>query len=425
MSDYFDRIEQQLVRRVEARAPRPRRVRPRLNLLAPASSVAVAIAVVLVFLGLHSTGSSGPGAGGGVELVYQAEPTPQVPHVTQAALARAIQVMHEQVAAAGDTGVSIRLSHDDIVVRAATTKDSARVQRTIGFTAQLYFYDWEANALLPDGSTVASKLLKQDPTALQISQGAGEPSEGSMTLYNAVKLASKQPQSVGSSESKPQYYLFGNGGTPVCAAAAKFYGVIEAASGEHCLLTGPASTRFDLQQGLPSRVTMSQGQLLVVKPGTVVLQAVPASLSNAPKPAAPSTQFYVLRDRAALDGNEITNPRPSTDSGGTPDVEFGFTPKGASAFTDLTAEIAHRGSEVSTAGSPLEQHFAVTLDGVLVTVPEIDYTAYPDGVPPGQGGEITSGLTVSSARKLATELRMGALPIGLRLISDTKLSPHG
>jgi SecD/SecF fusion protein len=418
VSDYFERIEQQLVRRVEAHAPRRRRLRPRLNLLAPAISVAVAVVVVLVFLGLHGTGSSTPGAGGGgVELVYQAEPTPQVPHVTLAALARTVQVMHQRAAALDAAGVSIHVSHDDIFVRIPATKDLTRVEQQIGTTAQLYFYDWEANALLPTGKPVASALPAQNPQAVTLSQGSGAAGEGSMPLYTAVKLAAKQPQSIGSSESKPQYYLFGKGGTPVCAAAAKFYGVIEAASGEHCLVAGPDDTLDDLTSGLPPGVTgVSQGQTLVVKPGTVVLQAVPANFASQPKPASPSTQFFVLRDDAALNGNEITNPTQSTDSGGNPDVDFGFTPKGASAFTRLTAAIAHRGSEVSGAGSSLQQHFAVALDGVLVTVPDIDYTAYPDGVPSSHGGEITAGLTVGSARELAAELRDGALPVGLRLI---------
>jgi preprotein translocase subunit SecD len=162
----------------------------------------------------------------------------------------------------------------------------------------------------------------------------------------------------------------------------------------------------------------------VVKPGTVVLQAVPASFSNPPKAAAPSTQFYVLLDKVALNGNEITHPRQSTDTGGSPDVSFGFSTGGAKAFTKLTATIAHRGSEVSVGSTRLQQHFAVTLDNVLITVPQIDYSAYPDGVPSGHGAEITAGLTVSSARDVAAELRAGALPLKLKLISD-RSQPSG
>jgi SecD/SecF fusion protein len=376
---------------------------------------AVAVFTQKTFLGLDLKG--------GTELIYQGEPTPATPTVTQAALQRAVNIMDERVNQLGVSQPNISTAQNDIDVQLPDVQDTARAEAEVGTTAQLYFYDWEANAVLPDGSTAASKLLAQEPAALTLSQGSGAPGAGSMPLYNAVKLAAKQPRAKASSQSQPQYYLFGKGGTPVCAAAAKFYGVIEAAANQHCLLSGPDDNADDLQTGLPPGVTsLSQGQTLVIKPGTVVLQAVPASFSNPPKPAAPNTQFYVLRDHAALNGNEITNPQQSTDTGGNPDVNFGFTGGGAKAFTAVTAAIAHRGSEVSGAGSKLQQHFAVALDNVLVTVPQIDFTTYPDGIPSDQGAEITGGFTISSAQDLANELRDGALPIGLKLIATQQIS---
>jgi SecD/SecF fusion protein len=130
----------------------------------------------------------------------------------------------------------------------------------------------------------------------------------------------------------------------------------------------------------------------------------------------------VLRDDVALSGNEITNPQQSTDAGGNPDVTFGFAGKGASAFTSVTATIARRGLEVSLGQNKLQQHFAVALDGVLITVPQIDYTQFPDGIPSSQGAEITGGFTVSSAQDLANLLRDGALPINLKLIATQQIS---
>src|SRR5947209_187186 len=98
----------------------------------------------------------------------------------------------------------------------------------VGTTAQLEFYDWEANALTPKGKTVASQLGVQDPTATQISQGLnpvapGEPGAGSMPLYNAVSLAAKQPYKASSDNARitPQYYMFGAPRSPAWAAAAK------------------------------------------------------------------------------------------------------------------------------------------------------------------------------------------------------------
>src|ERR1700722_18742963 len=370
---------------------------------------------------------------GGTELIYKATPTPQTPVVTPAALQRAVNIMDERVNQLGVAQANIStLGGDQIDVQLPNVHDTARAEQEVGTTAQMYFYDWEANALLPTGSstgkTVASQLLQQDQTALTISEGSGEPGAGSTTLYPAVQLAAKQPLGKGGSQINDQYYLFGKGGTPACAAAARFYGVIEAATGEHCLLSGPdsASSRqtalLNLKSGLPAGVSLSDGQMLVVKPGTVVLQAVPANPLSPPKAAAPNTQFYVLRDNVSLSGNEITNPQQSTDSGGNPDVTFGFAGHGANAFTSVTATIAHRGSEVSLGQNKLQQHFAVALDGVLITVPQIDYTQYPQGIPSSQGAEITGGFTVSSAQDLANLLRDGALPIGLDQIASQQIS---
>jgi SecD/SecF fusion protein len=376
---------------------------------------AVAVLTQKTFLGLDLKG--------GTELIYKGQPTSQTPKVTPAALQRAVNIMDERVNQLGVTQPNISTAQGNIDVQLPDVQDTARAEAEVGTTAQLYFYDWEANVLLPTGKPAASKLLVQDPTAVTISRGGGAPGAGSMTLYDAVKLAAKQPASKGSSQPQPQYYLFGKGGTPVCAAAAKFYGVIEAAANGHCLVSGPDDNQNDLKSGLPPGVTsLSQGQMLVIRPGTVVLQAVPANFSHPPKPAAPNTQFYVLHDDAALNGNEISNPQQSTDASGSPDVNFGFSGKGASAFTNVTAQIARRGSEVSVGSTQLQQHFAVALDNVLITVPQIDYTTYPAGIPSDQGAEITGGFTISSAQDLANELRDGALPIGLKLIATQQIS---
>jgi SecD/SecF fusion protein len=160
----------------------------------------------------------------------------------------------------------------------------------------------------------------------------------------------------------------------------------------------------------------------VVPQGTVVLQAVPASFTHAPKFADPATQFYVLKDNVALFGSDITNPQQGTDTGGSPDVQFGFSSKGQRAFQGVTAAIAKRGSIDSPPGSQLNQHFAVALDNQLVTVPQIDFKTYPFGIPASQGADITGGFTIQSAQDLATELRLGALPINLKLISSQQVS---
>ncbi len=55
---------------------------------------------------------------------------------------------------------------------------------------------------------------------------------------------------------------------------------------------------------------------------------------------------------------------------------------------------------------------AFALDNKLITVPQIDYRQFPDGIT-GGGADITGGFTIQSAQDLATQLRFGALPVRL------------
>ncbi len=375
---------------------------------------------------------------GGVQLVYQGKPTPQTPHVTQTALNRAVDIMRQRVDQLGVSEPQIQTTGgNEITVSLPDVQNTTRAEQQVGKVAELYFYDWEANALTPNGQTVASQLLAQDPSAVTISQGTGfaapgEPNAGSMPLYQAVSLAAKQPKAVSSHNARlgPEYYLFGAPGSAACAAKARAAST-QPVPGVHCLLAGPDDETYtashqqvlqDLAAQLPPGVTTSQGQLIVVQQGTVVLQAANRSAGQKVSFSSPTAQFYVLRDNVALRGSEITNPQQSTDQGGNPDVTFGFDAAGGKAFQSVTATIARRGENVSPVGRHNNQHFAVALDNQLVTVPLIDYGQNPDGIIGGGGADITGGFTTQSAQDLATELRLGALPIKLSLISESQVS---
>ena len=432
MSDYFDRIERQIVRRVEAGVPPGPRFRLRLDVVVPALSVVVVVAIAVVFLSVHGSRSSGSHARGGLELVYQAEPTPQARTVTRAVLERAINRMRARAAAFGISGASFRMTGgNQITVQLPGSKNLGRAEQGIGTTARLGFYDWEANALTPNGKTVASQLQTQHPTATTISQGSGsaapgDPGAGSMSLYDAVKLAAKQPRQVSNDNTRlgSEYYLFGARNSTACATAAKDVGTAVVPDA-HCLLSGPATTIQDLDTGLPQGVSASRGQLLVIRQGTIVLQAAPLTASSLVATGSPSAQYYVLRDHVAVSGNDITKPQQSTDQSGNPDVTFSFSSTGAKAFQRITATIAHRGNLVSGLGQTLNQHFAVALDSKLITVPSIDFKTYPDGIPGDTGADIPGGFTIQSARDLATQLRLGPLPIHLHLVTAKRLSARG
>jgi len=374
---------------------------------------------------------------GGVQLVYQAKPTPQSA-VNQNSLNRAVDIMRQRVDQLGVSQPEIQTSGGtQITVGLPDVTNVARAEQEVGTTARLYFYDWEANALTPNGKPVAGQLNAQDPNAVTISQGGtggpGLPGGGGVPLYDAVKLASKQPVVPNDgtqrlSRAGPLYYVFGAPGSSACATVAKQNNATPI-QGQHCLLAGPDSSRQSLQSELPSGVSISQVETLAVPQGTVVLQAANPSANNQIKPTSPSAQFYVLKDNVALTGSDITNPQASTDQSGSPDVTFGFNSFGAKQFQKVTAAIAHRGTVSSPVGAAnkQDQHFAVALGGgglntQLISVPSIDFQTYPDGITGGGGADITGGFTSQTASDLANLLRLGALPINLVRISESQVS---
>jgi len=378
---------------------------------------------------------------GGVELVYEAQPTPQSP-VDDASIARAIDVMDDRVNQLGVSQAQIQQEgHSLIDVQIPSVHNVTQAEQTVGKTARLAFYDWEANLITPSGTTVAdllkSGISQSDASALAMSQGSSSSAPGGssatvggMGFYSAVELASKQPYKASQDNAQDtQYYLFGAPGSSNCQAWAAANHKT-APLNVHCLIasdeptagTAYASAVSQLKAGLtPAEV--NGAQVLVVKRGTIVLQAAPSNFSRWPSFGSISVKYYVLRDHAALFGNEVTNPQQSTDESGAPDVSFGFTSKGASAFQRATKQIADRGAVLSlTSKTKYPQHFAAVLDNQILSVPSIDFNTNPDGISGSQGVEIYGSFTTQSAQQLATQLRIGALPIKLVRISESQVS---
>jgi SecD/SecF fusion protein len=343
---------------------------------------------------------------GGVELVYQGEPTQQVPTVTPEALDRALDIIRSRVDQLGVGEPEIQRSgRDQISVGLPDVQDIRRAQQQVGTPAQLYFYDWEENVLTPDGRTVAPLLPAQDPDAQRLSQASGDPSQG-QTLYAAVELASRQRAIRTSSGSRlgAAYYLFDSDQLP---------------------LAGPERSRDDLLSAIDRSSFPAGSEVLSVPQGYVVLQAVAGTDEARVDSDDPTARFYVLRDRVALSGKDIRDPQQGFNELQQPDVEFRFTSDGKQAFHDVTREISERGTELRLPGvdpRAVLQHFAVALDGRLISVASIDPQALPDGIDGENGAVIEGGFTIQSAQDLANLLQLGALPIGLKLISQSQVS---
>jgi SecD/SecF fusion protein len=371
---------------------------------------------------------------GGVELVYKAVPNAETPTITPTALQRAVDVMNNRVNQLGVSQPQITTDGKNLIdVQLPDVQNVAQAEKIVGTTSQLFFYDWEGDVLNPtNGQPAANGILTGDPTSLAIAGStaqAGSGSAGATGFHQAVVFASKQkPESIKDSAGfGNQFFMFGAPGSSACAASAKAantkvskgaYCLIAQTSGLH--LTKAAATR-QMVSNL-SRAETSGTTVLEVPEGIQVLQAAPASLAHQPKYGTPNAGYFVIRDHVALRGDQISNPASGTDQTGAPDVTFGFQKNGATIYQNLTRKVAVRGQLDSPPGTKLPQHVAIALDNQLISVPQIDYTTFPQGIPSSGGSEIYGNFTTNTASQLATQLRLGALPVGLQQISESQVS---
>jgi SecD/SecF fusion protein len=357
---------------------------------------------------------------GGVELVYQGKPTAQS-KVDAASLDRAITIMRKRVDQLGVAQPEIQRSGGaEISVSLPDVTNAARAEKEVGKTAQLYFYDWEPNVIGPDGKPAPTEgTVTGDGTA----GGPGSATAG-LPKYQAVLRATKRPAVLRSNDT-----TWTRGCTPQQLGGCVYGSWYLLDTKHEKVLRGPEESRANLYADNYQVPAGAVPKVVRVNPGTVLLQAHPVEATGGKVTNRAPESWYVLNDSPVLTGADITHPQQSFNEGaggnGQPNVNFGFTGPGKRTFERVTKEIAHRGQEAQLPGVPKEaalQHFAVGLDGQLITVPSIDYTQYPEGIDASSGSEISGGFTITSAQELANELQSGALPIKLELISNSQVS---
>jgi SecD/SecF fusion protein len=352
---------------------------------------------------------------GGVELVYQARPTAQA-KVEAKSLEQAINIMRKRVDQLGVAQPEIQRSGaEEIVVALPDVSNATRAQDEVGTTAQLYFYDWEPNVIGANGQPAPTEgTVTGDAT----SAGPGGVTAG-LPEYQAVLRAAKRKPILRKSDTTWQ------SGCTAAQVNDCIYGSWYLIEPKHeKVLRGPEETEQNLYAD--GYKAPKGAKAVRVNPGTVLLQAHPVESASGKVSNPSPNSYYVINDDPVLAGKDITNPVQGNDeTTGQPNVSFGFTSHGKKVFERVTKEIAHRGQEAQLPGVSKEaaqQHFAVALDGQLITVPSIDYTKYPEGIDASTGSEISGGFTITSAQALADELQSGALPIKLVLISKSQVS---
>jgi SecD/SecF fusion protein len=337
--------------------------------------------------------------------------------VTSASLQATVDVMRKRLAQFGVQAEVKPTAADAITVALANVSNTPFPQEQVRRTAQLYFYDWEPNVIGPTGQPAPTDgTVTGDSTAA----GPGGVTAG-LPEYRAVQRAFKRAPIFRSADT-----TWTNGCTPQQVSECNYGSWYLLDTRHEKVLRGPEETAGNLYaEGYkPPAGAVS----LRVYPGTVVVQARPVESASGKISNPSPNSWYVMNDEPVLTGADITHPQQGFEEGaggnGQPNVNFGFTAHGKSVFEAVTKKIAHRGQEAQLPGvskEAAEQHFAVVLDGQLVTTPSIDYTKYPEGIDATSGSQISGGFTITSAQNLANELRVGAPPLRLVLISRSRV----
>src|SRR5829696_2493253 len=430
----------------------------RRNLLILASMVALLAAAVAVIATQKTR--LGLDLRGGVELVYEARPTPKVPKVTPQAVDDAISTIRRRTDALGVAEPEIQRSGSNQITVALPDVDNAqRAIEQVGTTAQLQFYDWEPNLIVSDdGGTI--RLLDALRTQSTTAQERPEPS-----LYEAVRLAGRadplaEPTDIPPGGPSPliarrfgddrqamlpyydrrndtsgeKYYLFapGSGPTrellegpaPSCKELLSEYtDRAERRAGGTRARPASSECRAELAR-LGSAGPPAGSTVLKVPRGIVVVQA--QRPDRAPKNVKVS-QYWVVEDDSELSGAEVRNPEQNFDPRtNEPVVTMEFTDQGQRAFEQVTKRIAQRGSETLVPpGTPPDaafQRFAISLDNQIISLATINFRENPEGIDGRTGAQITGIGNIEETQDLANSLRIGALPIDLALISNTQIS---
>jgi SecD/SecF fusion protein len=365
---------------------------------------------------------------GGLELVYEGQPTGTGTEVSGEDIQDSISIIEQRINKLGVSEPEVaRLGTKEITVSLPGITDANRAAEQVGTTAQLYYYDWEPNLIGPE-FTLGGHPGKEPPEGPRKASekrwedaGRNVTSEENKqlifagafpTAYEAAKLASEQEPVENCQEcsiAKPRYYLF---------QKAK----------PHELIAGPELTKKDLYISPTGKKRPKDGIVVEVPAGTVVVSEYPTEgKGQLDETADPG--WFALKDKPALSGNDITNPEQGYGPNNEPIVTFSFTGSGREAFQDVTRRIAQRGQAQAIGPVAAEEaailsgHFAVVLDNEVKTRPIINFAENPDGIDGRTGAQISGGFNgVQDAQDLATTLQIGALPINLKLISETQVS---
>ncbi|MBA3717767.1 MAG: protein translocase subunit SecD [Actinobacteria bacterium] len=368
-------------------------------------AIAIVVVGLLAFPGspIQRKPTLGLDLQGGLEVVLKAKPPENRPNykITAADLDRSVSIMRNRIDKLGVSEPEIRKQGaDQIVIQLAGVTDPQKAADLIGQTAQLQFYDLEAD-IAPPTKTANGQVSPKS------------------SLY--ILLAPVQSQI---NDKSNHWYLF-----------KKKKKVAGPATSRESLLSGvsikgiPKKPGAKLPKGykifgVPSdRIVITCGTSTVVCPGVGTPTRTYFYLFNY-EPTAKNPIPEMTGDDLKLSGTQADFDQQTSQ----PIVLMQFTGQGAKIFQEITAKEAQRGKLAyqfaGNQGDPQNyfQSFAIVLDNEIKSFPTIDFTQYPNGISGSNGAQITGLAGIDEAKQLALVLQSGALPVQFVTKAETQVS---
>lgn len=335
---------------------------------------------------------------GGTEVILQAEPTADG-GVNQDSLKRAVNVINRRVNAFGVSEAEVQVvGTDKIRVALPGVEDQAQVDNLVR-AAQLKMYAYEPNLIgrLPFPAPASTDNPTTDLYAL-------------ITYANANTVTPTPADASG-----PYWYLFRK-------------------DTQHTLVAGPETTKDAIVSQLkndPASATAfaelkkspAKFEYRSVPKGSIILTVAQNGESyDAATLCGNGGVCVLLKDNVAVSGADVTSATQGFDQANQPDVQIRTNSAGQKKFAAMTKALASGArDEASTDPQTQFWHFALAVDGVIISQPYIDYTQNPDGIDSSQSEISGGGFTESSAKTLADQISSGSLPITLTKVSTAKV----
>jgi SecD/SecF fusion protein len=342
---------------------------------------------------VHKKPTLGLDLQGGLEVILEANPPPGR-QLRAKDLDRSVTIIRNRIDKLGvSEPIVTKQASNQISIQLAGIKDTKRAYDLIGKTAELAFYDLEADLVGPSIS-------------------AGFP-RANDKLYDLLAGQQAEVEAKGGS----QFWLFDKKTKKIEAGPLR---------SEDALKKTKAFDRLGEKKARILGVPKDRVVVICGGGGAVVCPGV-----NQERPTA--TYYYLFKYQPndakhpipEMTGNDLRLSGTRSDfdpNTGEPIVLMQFTKAGREKFGDITRELAQRGRFRSSTGQEQPQHFAIVLDNEIRSYPQIDFNENPNGIQGSNGAQITGMAGLSEAKDLAIVLQTGALPVTFNTLEATEIS---